>query len=153
MPVTSVAVVSLELHKTFSRAVTMGAEATVLDDVRVSHAKKEEMEVFFRQFDRGTDVVMEATFNWPWIADIAMKCGMNAHLGDPMRLKHYRKGLPKSDRKDAIGAGTLWVRKMFPEAYHAAQTRPPSCAASSNRLDGELPVGFSTTASSSQVAP
>jgi transposase len=112
-------VVSLDLHKKFSRAVTMDAEATVLDDVRVSHANREEMESFFRQLDRGTAVVMEATFNWPWIADIATKCGLNAHLGDPMRLKHYRKGLPKSDRKDAIGAGTLWLRKMFPEAYLA----------------------------------
>ena len=44
---------------------------------------------------------------------------MTAHLGDPMRLKYYRKGLPKSDRKDAMGSGTLWLRGMFPEAYLA----------------------------------
>jgi transposase len=62
---------------------------------------------------------MEATFNWPWIADLAAKCGLRAHIGDPMRIKHLRKGLPKSDRKDAIGTGTLWLKNMFPEAYLA----------------------------------
>ncbi len=115
----SVAVVSLDLHKKFTRAVAMDADAAVLSDVRVSRASHEEMERFFEEFELNTDVVMEATFNWPWIADIATKCGLKAHLGDPMRLKHYRKGLPKSDRKDAISGGTLWLRKMFPEAYLA----------------------------------
>jgi len=114
-----VAVVSLDLHKKFSRAVAMNADAVVLKDVRVMHDDRQEMERFLEQFERGTDVVIEATFNWPWIADIATKCGLHAHLGDPMRLKNQRKGLPKSDRKDAIGAGTLWLRKMFPEAYLA----------------------------------
>jgi transposase len=77
------------------------------------------MERFFEEFEKETDVVMEATFNWPWVADLAEKCGLTPHLGDPMRIKHYRKGLPKSDRKDAIGQGTLWLRGMFPEAYLA----------------------------------
>lgn len=115
----SVAVVALDLHKRFTRAVVMGPEGQVLDDRRVTHANHSEMEAFFREFERGTDVVMEATFNWPWVADIAEKCGLKAHLGDPMRLKDYRKGLPKSDRKDCIAEGSLWLRRMFPEAYLA----------------------------------
>jgi transposase len=115
----SVAVVSLDLHKKFTRAVAMDADAAVLSDVRVSRASHEEMERFFEEFELNTDVVMEATFNWPWIAGIATKCGLKAHLGDPMRVKHDRKGLPKSDRKDAISGGTLWLGKMFPEAYLA----------------------------------
>jgi transposase len=77
------------------------------------------MERFFQGLDEGSDVVMEATFNWPWIADLATKCGLVAHLGDPMRLKHHRQGLPKSDRKDAISAGKLWLKEMFPAAYLA----------------------------------
>jgi transposase len=36
-----------------------------------------------------------------------------------MRIKHLRKGLPKSDRKDAIGSANLWLKNMFPEAYLA----------------------------------
>ena len=114
-----VAVVSLDLHKNFTRAVALDDEAAVVDDRRVSHGDPKEMRRFFEEFEKNTDVVMEATFNWPWIADLAKKCGLTPHLGDPMRMKHYRKGLPKSDRKDAISGGVLWVRKMFPEAYLA----------------------------------
>jgi len=117
--VSSVAVVALDLHKKFSRAVVMDPGGEVLDDRRVSHSDRAEVERFFREFERGTDVVMEATFNWPWVADLAAKCGLTPHLGDPMRIKDYRKGLPKSDRKDAIGQGNLWLRRMFPEAYLA----------------------------------
>jgi len=117
--VNGVAVVALDLHKKFSRAVVMDAEGNIIDERKVSHADHAEMERFFGEFEKKTDVVMEATFNWPWVADLAEKCGLNPHLGDPMRVKHFRKGLPKSDRKDAIGEGTLWLRKMFPEAYLA----------------------------------
>jgi transposase len=117
--VSSVAVLALDLHKKFSRAVTMDHGGGVLDDRRVSHADHAEMEGFFREFELGTDVVMEATFNWPWVVDLAEKCGLRPHIGDPMRIKDFRKGLPKSDRKDAIGQGNLWLRRMFPEAYIA----------------------------------
>lgn len=115
----SVAVVALDLHKKFTRAVVMGPGGEILDDRRVYHCDHAEMEAFFDEFERGTDVVMEATFNWPWVADLAEKCGLRAHLGDPMRIKDYRKGLPKSDRKDCIAQGTLWLRNMFPQAYLA----------------------------------
>ena len=115
----SVAVVALDLHKEFTRAVVMGPGGEILDDRRVYHADHAEMEAFFDEFERGTDVVMEATFNWPWVADLAGKCGLRAHLGDPMRIKDYRKGLPKSDRKDCIAQGTLWLRSIFPQAYLA----------------------------------
>ena len=115
----SVAVVALDLHKKFTRAVTMDPEGGVMDDRRVHHSDHAEMERFFQEFERGTDVVMEATFNWPWVADLAEKCGLRPHLGDPTRIKDFRRGLPKSDRKDCIAEGTLWLRSMFPEAYLA----------------------------------
>jgi transposase len=115
----SIAVVALDLHKMFTRAVTMGPRREVMDDRRISHADHAEMESFFLEFEKGTDILMEATFNWPWVADLAEKCGLKPHLGDPLRIKEFRKGLAKSDRKDCIGEGTLWLRRMFPEAYRA----------------------------------
>ena len=95
-----VAVVALDLHKKFTRAVTMGPRGEVMDDRRVSHADHAEMESFFREFEQETDVLMEATFNWPWVADLAEKCGLRPHLGDPTRIKEFRKGLAKSDRPE-----------------------------------------------------
>jgi transposase len=112
-------VVALDLHKEFSRAVVMDGGGDVLDDRRILHADRGEMQRFLDEFDAGTDVVMEATFNWPWVVDIAEKCGVTPHLGDPTRIKEFRRGLAKSDRKDCVAQGTLWLRKMFPEVYIA----------------------------------
>ena len=83
----SVAVVALDLHKKFTRAVTMGPRGEVMDDRRISHVDHAEMERFFREFEQETDILMEATLNWPWVADLAEKCGLNPHLGDPRTVR------------------------------------------------------------------
>jgi transposase len=78
------------------------------------------MAAYLSRFDPNTDVVMEATFNWPWIADLAEELGLTPHLGHPPRLREYAKGLPKTDRKDAIFQGKLWLAgDIFPESYRA----------------------------------
>ena len=56
----SVAVVAPDLHKKFSRAVVMDPGGKVPDDRKISHADRAEMERFFREFEKETDVVMEA---------------------------------------------------------------------------------------------
>ena len=59
----SVAVLSLDLHKKFSRAITLNELCEVTHDIRVSHSDQAVMERFLDAFEEGTDVVMEATFN------------------------------------------------------------------------------------------
>jgi transposase len=117
----SVAVVPLDIHKKFTVAAPMTREGKVIAKFKVAHKKKESMEEFFRQFEEGTDIVMEATFNWPWIADLAKECGMSPHLAHPPRLRELAKGMAKSDRKDAIFHGRLWLAggDVFPESYLA----------------------------------
>jgi transposase len=117
--VSSIAVVALDIHKDFSRAIVMDSNEGIVEDSKVSHADHSELEEFFRKFEPGTHVLMEATFNWPWIVDLAEECGLKPHLGDPMRIRDFRKSLPKSDRKDAIAEGHLWIKGMFPEVYIA----------------------------------
>jgi len=82
-----------------------------------------EMQEFLWLFKKGTDVVMEATFNWPWIADAAEEAGLCPHLAHPMRAREMAKGMSKSDRKDAMFLGKLWLAgEIFPGSYLA----PPS---------------------------
>jgi len=117
----SVAVVAMDIHKKFSKAVALDAEAQVLHVWRVDHDDQEVMEEFFRLFAPGTAVVMEATFNWPWIADVAQAMGMNANLAHAQRAREMAKGMAKSDRKDAIFLGKLYLAAgdVFPRAYLA----------------------------------
>jgi transposase len=117
----SVAVVPLDIHKKFSLAAPMSAEGKVLSKVKILHGDKEIMRNFFRQFPEGTDVVMEATFNWPWIADLAKETGLSPHLAHPPRVREMAKGMAKSDKKDAVFDGRLWLAggEIFPESYLA----------------------------------
>ena len=39
------------------------------------------MERFFRELERAEDVVIEATFNRPQVADLATECGLKARRG------------------------------------------------------------------------
>lgn len=59
----SVAVVAMDIHKKFSKAVAMDSGQRVVEEWRVEHGERERMEEFFSLFEAGTDVVMEATFN------------------------------------------------------------------------------------------
>lgn len=117
----SVAVVALDLHKRFSRGAVLNEEALVIEDFRLEHCDWWEYERYLARFEPGTDVVMEATFNWPAVADLVEKMGLCPHLAHPMRAREMAKGMPKSDRKDAIFLGRLWLAggEIFPAAYLA----------------------------------
>lgn len=115
----SVPFVSMDIHKKFSRVAVMNRDAEVLAEGRISHEGRRQLAEFFASLDPGTDVLLEATFNWPWIADLAEKCGLRPHPGDCMRIKDFSRGRSKNDRKDAIRQGELWAKDMFPEVYLA----------------------------------
>lgn len=115
-----VGVVSLDTHKKFSKAVVLDWEGEILEETRIPHGDRREMERFFARFDPATDVVLEATFNWPWIADAAERMGLKPHLGHPPKLRTYARGQAKSDRKDATFNGRVWLGGvLFPESYLA----------------------------------
>jgi len=116
----TVAVVGMDLHRDFSKAVMMTEEGKVIESRNVWHDTREEMAELFGEFDPGTEVVMEASFNWPWIADLAEKAGLKPHLGHAMRCRELAKGMSKNDRKDATFLARLWLAgDIFPEAYLA----------------------------------
>ena len=115
-----VAVVGMDLHRDFSKAVVMAPSGKVLEARNVYHDGREEMAEFFGEFAPGTEVVMEAGFNWPWIADLAEKAGLKPHLGHALRCREMAKGMAKNDRKDATFLARLWLAgDIFPEAYLA----------------------------------
>lgn len=116
----SVAVVPMDVHKKFSVATPMNAAAEVLETVRIEHGDAREMLAFFRRFPPETDVVLEATFGWPWVADAAQAAGLRPHLAHAWRAREMAKGFSKSDRQDARWGGRLWLAgEIFPEAYLA----------------------------------
>jgi len=101
----------------------MAKDGTVLETRNIRHDSHKEMAEFFHELEDGTDVVMEAGFNWPWVADMAEEAGLKPHLGHAIRCRELAKGMAKNDRKDAIFLGKLWLAggDVFPESYLAPQ--------------------------------
>jgi len=120
--VNSIAVVALDIHKKFSKAVAMNDKGEVVSEERVSYEASGEMEEFLGQFEAATDIVMEATFNWPWIADAVEGVGLVPHLAHPPRVREMARGMAKSDRKDAVYLGKLWLAG---EIFHGSYLAPP----------------------------
>ena len=111
-------VVSLDIHRDFSKAIVMSADFEVVGEARVLHGGPGSLDEFFTGFARGTDVVMEATFNWQWIAEAAIARGLSVRLANPARARRLAAGLAKSDRKDAIWLARLWLSgDLFPGCY------------------------------------
>ncbi len=59
-PRSLMAVLAMDIHKKFSKAVVMSADCEILWEKKASHPDKREMTKFFSRFEPGTDVVMEA---------------------------------------------------------------------------------------------
>ena len=118
----SIAVVGMDIHKKFTRAVSLDAKGDVLEMRDVFHGNKESMSVFFRGLPKRTHVVMEATFGWPWVSDLAQAEGLEPVLAQANRAREMARGMSKTDRRDAIWLGKLWLTggPVFPEAYRAS---------------------------------
>lgn len=110
--------VSLDIHRDFSKAIVMNADLDVVGEARVAHEGPGSLDGFFSGFARGTVVLMEATFNWQWIAESAAARGLEVRLANPARARRLASGLAKSDRKDAIWLARLFFGgDLFPGCY------------------------------------
>jgi len=119
-PVNIVPLVALDIHKKFSFAVVLDHDGNKLNERKLQHDDRQALADFFKSFPKGTEVVMEATFNWPWLADAAKALGLTPILAHPPRARQMAKGLPKTDRRDATFLGKLRLaHTVFPEAWGA----------------------------------
>jgi transposase len=115
-----VPLVALDIHKKFSFAVVLDQNGNKLDERKLLHNDRQALADFFESFQKGTEAVMEATFNWPWLADAAREHGLKPVLAHPPRARQMAKGLPKTDRRDATFLGKLRLAyTVFPEAWAA----------------------------------
>lgn len=110
-------IIALDLHKDFSRALIVDSQLNILRDEKISHDGKHHLAEFFASFAAETNVVMEATFNWPWVAQLALDHQLIPHLAD-CKTARLRSGKSKSDRLDALWLARLWFSKeLFPHCY------------------------------------
>ena len=71
------------------------------------------------RLDPEIPVSLEATFGWPWVADLLEELGHPVHLGHPPVIRALAKHEAKTDRCDSDRLGKFLLRGILPESYLA----------------------------------
>lgn len=107
----------IDLHKKRSFTVLMDREGRVLDEGVVPN---EHMKEFLAlKVPRSTTAVMEATFNWSFMYDLASEHVEQVLLAHPQKVKMIAEATVKTDKIDARTLAQLARTGYLPTAYAA----------------------------------
>jgi transposase len=67
----------------------------------------------------GTQVALEATYGWEWLADLLEQADYEVHLAHPLRVRTIAAARVKTDAVDAPTLAHLLRAGLLPEAYIA----------------------------------
>ena len=72
-------------HRKFSKVSVMeqtpDGEIRAVERARLEHDDKDAMRVWLSHLDPEMPVALDATFGWPWVADLLEELGHPVHLG------------------------------------------------------------------------
>ena len=87
--------------------------------MRLEHDDKQAMRTWLSHLDPEIPVALEATFGWPWVADLLEELGHPVHLAHPPVIRALAKHEAKTDRCDSDRLGKFQLRGILPESYLA----------------------------------
>lgn len=110
-------------HRKFSKVSLMektpDGEIRVVERARLEHDDKDAMRLWLSHLAPEIPVALEATFGWPWVADLLEELGHSVHLGHPPIIRAMAKHEAKTDRCDSDRLGKFQLRGILPESYLA----------------------------------
>jgi len=110
-------------HRKFSKVSLMEqtpeGEIRVVERARLEHDDRQAMRAWLSHLDPEIPVALEATFGWPWVADLLQELGHPVHLAHPPVVRALAKHEAKTDRCDGDRLGKFQLRGILPESYLA----------------------------------
>jgi transposase len=107
----------IDLHKKRSFAVLMNGEGRLLHEGAVPNERMREF--LGLNVPASTTAVMEATFNWPFMYDLASEYVEQVLLAHPQKVKMIAEATVKTDKIDARTLAHLARAGYLPTAYAA----------------------------------
>jgi transposase len=98
---------------------TSDDQILAVERARLDHNDKDAMRAWLTRLDPDIPVALEATFGWPWVADLLEELGHPVHLGHPPIIRALAKHEAKTDRCDGDRLGKFQLRGILPESYLA----------------------------------
>jgi transposase len=98
---------------------TPEGEIHAVERARLEHGNRDAMRGWLLRLDPEIPVALEATFGWPWVADLLQELGHPVHLAHPPLVRALAKHEAKTDRCDSDRLGKFQLRGILPESYLA----------------------------------
>jgi transposase len=110
-------------HRKFSKVSVMEqtpeGDIRAVERARLEHDDKQAMRDWLSRLNPEIPVALEATFGWPWVADLLEELGHTVHLAHPPVIRALAKHEAKTDRCDSDRLGKFQLRGILPESYLA----------------------------------
>ncbi|MGE5527044.1 MAG: IS110 family transposase [Methanosarcina sp.] len=110
--------VGIDLHRKRSHIAVIDGEGTQVLSRRISNDPATFLEILGELEDE-TQIAVEATYGWEWLAELLEEAGYELHLAHPMRTRAIAAARVKTDSVDARTLAQLLRADLLPEAYVA----------------------------------
>ena len=110
--------VGIDLHRKRSVLAVIDEEGEVHPPVRIDNEPQRFLELL-GELEGETEVAVEATYGWEWLAELLEDGGYELHLAHPAGTKAIASARVKNDAIDARTLAQLLRAGMLPEAYVA----------------------------------
>src|SRR4051794_1554695 len=110
--------VGIDLHRKRSHIAVLDESGKQLLSRRIVNDPQTFLELL-AGIDGESNVALEATYGWEWLADVLQDAGYELHLAHPMRTKAIASARVKTDAVDARTLAHLLRADLLPEAYIA----------------------------------
>jgi transposase len=110
--------VGIDLHRKRSHIAVIDGEGTEVLSRRITNDPATFLELLGELEDE-TQIAVEATYGWEWLAELLEEAGYDLHLAHPLRTRAIAAARVKTDSVDARTLAQLLKADLLPEAYVA----------------------------------
>ena len=110
--------VGIDLHRRRSHIAVIDEEGTEVLSRRITNDPATFLELL-AEIDGESEIALEATYGWEWLADLLQGAGYELHLAHALRTKAIASARVKTDSVDARTLAQLLRADLLPEAYVA----------------------------------
>ncbi len=110
--------VGIDLHRRRSVLAVIDGQGEVHPPVRIDNDSKTFLDLL-GELEGETQVAVEATYGWEWLAELLEDAGYEMHLAHPLGTKAITSARVKTDAVDARTLAQLLRAGMLPESYIA----------------------------------
>jgi len=110
--------VGIDLHRNRSHIAVIGEHGELTLSKRIVNGRETFLELL-GSLEGESQIAVEATYGWEWLAELLEDAGYDIHLAHPLRTRAIAAARVKTDAVDARTLAHLLRADLLPEAYVA----------------------------------